>query len=116
MSCCPLTPAASSAWGGDSLVHQCRVGFSFRSDLLDIVFVERYRLRPAEGALMRTAVAAVLVSVLLGSPASAQLPQGPPEAFLGSRTGEVQSVFQGFCWREVPPEGICGDNFHPVDP
>lgn len=88
---------------------------------------------------MRTAVTVVVVSLLLvpaawaqtttttGIPTTTtvdappptlpppdQLPR-PPDAFLGSASGEVRGEIQMSCWRE-PPLFVCSDRFQPIDP
>lgn len=70
----------------------------------------------------RTAVAVVILSVLLAPAALAQTTQlpKPPDAFLSSASGEVKGEIQFYCWREPQPNGeflnVCADNFNPIDP
>lgn len=87
---------------------------------------------------MRTAVTAVLVSLLsipaawaqttsstmsapttVGAPGSTMPPPPPgprpPDAFLASGSSEVRGEFQLYCWSE-PPLGVCADRFDPIDP
>lgn len=71
---------------------------------------------------MRTAIAVVVLTVLLAPAASAQTTQfpEPPDAFLASTSGEVKAEIQFYCWSETQPNGeslfICADKFLPIDP
>ena len=78
---------------------------------------------------MKTAVTAVVVSLLLAPTAWGQTTSTsgqagsttttvvlrPPDAFLSSSSGEVRGEIRSYCWSEGG-QGLCADRFGPIDP